>query len=182
MRSSLLKSTGMSTVFVAAVLVGLAAVLFTVKENKRKRSRRKRFLTRFSELGSLNNLTFSGQEILKDVAIGLDGVRRKLLVITKDNETVFNPRLLDLRDVKSCSVKKRYGTVEAAGFRRREREHHLEKIALRFEFKDRRQPAEVPFYHHVTGGPYEVKEMNAKARRWCVLLSKMLRNPLKEQC
>jgi hypothetical protein len=173
----------MSTVLVAAILVGflvLFIVLFTMNENRKKRNRRNQFLTHFSELASLNSLTFSKQEILKDVAIGLDGLNHKLLVVNRDGENTFSHYLVYLNDVKSCSVKKQYGTVGAAGSKKNELEPFLEKVVLQFHFKNSREPAEVAFYQHISSDIYEMKDMSEKARQWEVTLSKLLKSPLKE--
>lgn len=172
----------MSTILVAAIIVGFLAlyiVLFTKNENRKKRKGRNQFLSRFSELGSFNNLTFSSQEILKDAAIGLDGVHRKLLVLIRSNETTFSNQLLNLSDVKACTVKKQYGTIYA-GSKKNALDYYLEKIALCFEFKNSQEPVEVVFYHHISSDIYEIKEMSEKAKHWEVILSKLLKSPLKE--
>ena len=137
------------------------------------------FLTRFSELGSLNNLTFSSQEIFQNSAIGLDGVHRRLLILSGRNETTASNKLLHLTEVKSCSVKKQYGTINA-GFKYNKLERHLEKLSLCFEFKDNRDPVEVNFFDHITGDVYQLKDMEKKAKHWEAILSKMLKSPLKE--
>lgn len=173
----------MSTILVAAILVGFLAffiVLFTTNEERKKRTRRNQFLSCFSELGSLNHLTFSSQEILKDTAIGLDGVHRKLLVVTRNNEATFSNQLLNLNEVKTCAVKKQHGTVYA-GSKKNPMEHYLEKVAIHFEFRNSQEPIEVVFYHHISSDVYEIKEMSEKAKHWEVILSKLLRSPLKEE-
>jgi hypothetical protein len=172
----------MSTVFVAVALLGfivLVTLLFTTIEKRKKRASMNQFLNRFIELGSLNNLTFSSQEILKDAAIGLDGIHRRLLVLYGNHETTFRHRLFHLSDVATCSVKKQYATVNAPGSKNNTVDQYLEKIMLRFEMKSGEEPVEVNFYHHVTCDVYEIKDMAEKAKHWEAILSKMLKSPLK---
>ena len=49
----------------------------------------------FSKLGSLYNLSFTGQEILRDKIIGLDGPRRKLLIV-EESLNKYNSIIIDL--------------------------------------------------------------------------------------
>jgi hypothetical protein len=166
----------MSTLFVAGILLCFLAVfivLFTANENRKKQAQLKRFSSLFSELGLLNNLTFSSQEILKDAAIGLDGRHRKLLVLNRDSAASFRNQLVHLAEVKTCAVKKHYAG-SAAALKKSSEDRYLEKVALQFAFKNNREPVEVIFYHHINCGVYEINEMNEKARHWEVILSKML--------
>ena len=173
----------MSSVLVAAVLVGFVtsiALLFIQIEKRKNRKHMNQFLTRFSELGALNNLTFSSQEILEDAAIGLDGVHRKLLILNGSNETTASNKLLYLNEIKTCTVKKQYGTIGALGLKNNKLEQYLEKLSLCFDMKNGREPAEVAFFHHDTGNIYQLKELEEKAKHWEIMLSKMLKSPLKD--
>src|SRR5579885_3685024 len=104
----------MSTIIIAVVLVGLivaVCLLLVIMNNKQKRKALNRLLHEFSKTGTEHNLTFSSQEILKNCIVGLDGVKRKVLVLEKLEETDFHSFVIDLNAVKSCSVNRLYGTV-----------------------------------------------------------------------
>jgi hypothetical protein len=173
----------MSTLIVALILLCFVAgitLVFIQIEKQKKRRHLNRFLARFSEQGTRNNLTFSSQEILHDAAIGLDGVHRKLLVLSGEDEKSFNNYLISLNDIRSCVVKKQYGAIETTGLKNEKMEHFLEKLSLCFELKNGADPVEVIFFHYLTGNVYQMEEMEEKARHWEVILSKMLPRPLNE--
>ena len=165
----------MSTLLVAAVLVGLvAAVIFLLVsfDKKQKRNVMNQLLNAFSLTGSEHNMTFSSQEILKDAVIGLDGVHRKLLVMSRKEGNRFNALVIDLKEVKGCSVKKVYGTIHSGDLNVKKLEQYLETIALRFSFGDK-PPVDIVFYHHIENHIYEVAELESKAKHWEAILSKM---------
>ena len=130
-------------------------------------------LHHFSQTGSQHNLSFSGQEILKDVVIGLDGVHRKLLVMERLPGDAFNSFVIDLNEAKSCSVKKEYGTINGGDLKVQRLEQYLQRITLHFALCDK-PPAEVVFYKHFENHIYEIAELESKAKHWEAILSKML--------
>src|SRR5579875_2921284 len=105
----------MSTLLIAAIIIGsIAAICFVLVSihNKHKREAMNELLKNFHESGTENGLRFSSQEVLKNSILVLDGVHRKLLVMTqKDNAHVSF--LINLNEVKNCSVKKIYGSLNA---------------------------------------------------------------------
>lgn len=169
----------MSTVFVAAILIGFVVffvALVTANERRKKQNHIKQFLIRFSKLGLRHNLSFSSQEILPDAAIGLDGVHRKLLILNGTDETIQTNQLLDLNEVKMCMVKKEYGIIAAADVKGRDQ--YLEKIVLHFSFRNGQEPTAIKFYDHLFDDIHAIKEMSEKAKHWEVMLSKMLKAPV----
>src|SRR6478672_107713 len=104
----------MSTLFVATILVGsvVAICLFLISiHNKHKREAMNHLLNQFSRSGTENNLGFSSQEVLNNCVLGLDGVNRKILVVTKQDHD-YTSLIIDLNEVKSCVVKKMFGTIK----------------------------------------------------------------------
>lgn len=135
----------------------------------------KKLFNRLSELGIQNNLRFSSQELLHDSVIALDGIRGKLLVINGIGKDKYEETLIDLEELKSCSFKREYGSIKAGDLKKRKLAQLLNKISLLFEFRTQKEPMEVPFYQHSETGNMKVSEMEIKARRWGIVLSKMLR-------
>ena len=170
----------MSTILVAAVLVGIvAAICFLVVslDKKQKRSAMNQLLFAFHKAGSEHNLTFSSQEMLNDSIIGLDGVRRKLLVLERTAHGVFNSFVIDLNEVKSCLVKKEYGTTGGNQEGARP-EQYLQTITLHFKLADE-PPADVFFYKHFENNIYQMAELESKAKHWEAILTKMV-TPMKK--
>jgi hypothetical protein len=165
----------MSTIIVAAILVGaivaVCVVLISI-HNKQKRKAMNKILQYFSEAGARHDLNFSSQEVLKDCIIGLDGRDRKLLVVTRREEG-FHSVVIDLDEIKKCTVQKVFGAIKANDLKNKKLEQYLEKITLHFEFKNNRQAIEVVFYKHFDNHLTESFELESKARHWQAILSKM---------
>jgi hypothetical protein len=142
-------------------------------DNKEKRKAMNKVLNQFRELGTVFNLTFSGQEILKDCILGFDGVHQKLLVQKNQDENTFHSIVIDLNEVKECTVKKHYGKINSGDLKKRKLEHFLEKIVLQFAFVNNHPPVEVRFYHHSTNHIFDIPVLEQKARHWQAILSIM---------
>ncbi|MBE7172988.1 MAG: hypothetical protein INR73_20595 [Williamsia sp.] len=134
-----------------------------------------------SEMGTKHNLTFSSQEILKDSILCLDGIRRQLLILKNFEEVIYFSELIDLREIKSCSLKKQYGSTYGAAFQSRKPEDsYLETIYLNFEFASNREPIDVKFFNHIENHPGEMAALEQRARDWEILLSKMMQTSLEK--
>lgn len=133
----------------------------------------KQLLDYLKSLESKHNLTFSGQEILKDSMIGLDGEKKKLLIV---NDIKNRPHhyIIDLNEVSSCSVKKYYGRINVNGLKNRKLDQCLEKIVLRFGFHSQKQPADILVYKRTDNDIRELPALELKAKKWMELLSKIL--------
>ena len=131
---------------------------------------------RLTELGIKNNLRFSSQEILANAVIALDGIQGKLLVINGIGKDQYHETLIDLDDLRSCTLKKEYGSIKVGDLKKRRLEQLLNRISLHFEFRNKKDSIDVPFYEQSETGKTNVSELELKANRWGIILSKMLRN------
>lgn len=136
----------------------------------------KQLYNRLSELGIEKNLRFSSQELLQNGVIALDGVQRKLLVISGSAKENYDETLIDLNELKSCSLKKEYGGIKAGELKKTKLVQLLNKVSLHFEFRDNKEPIEVSFYDHSDNYSSQASEMELKAKHWGIILYKMLRN------
>ena len=169
----------MSSVFVAAILVGsLVAIclLLIGIHNKHKREAMNRILKHFSQLGTENNLSFSSHELLSNCILGLDGMNRKILVVTRE-DNYYGSFIINLDEIKSCTVKKVYGTIKVGDLKNHKLEQYLKKIVLHFELHQK-LPVEIVFYKNLDNHIYETQELECKAKHWEAILSKM-QKPLK---
>jgi hypothetical protein len=142
------------------------------------KKRREKMLVFFSNLGATYNLSFTGQEILHDKVIGLDGLRKKVLVV-EENEKKYDTKIIDLYEVNSCKVRKIYTGINSSNYKKDSVEDYLNSIALEFDFKNGQTPVAVSFYKMENHSIYEMPELETKTKYWETTLSKML--PLKEQ-
>ncbi|HEV7330718.1 MAG TPA: hypothetical protein VGN63_06755 [Flavisolibacter sp.] len=166
-------------VIAASIVIGGCCIYRTILK-KEKRKRMNHLLHRFSELGSVYNLTFSSQEILHNCIIGLDGLNRKILVTKSSEEVITHTELIDLSEIKSCSVIKHYGNIKGGELRAKKLETYLELIALHFERNNNQPSIEIPFYQYRKNSIPEIERLEKKAKHWEMLLSKMIPVPVKK--
>jgi hypothetical protein len=169
----------MSTLFVAAILVGslvLICLLLIRTHNKHKREAMNHIFRHFSQSGIENSLSFSSQEILHHCIFGLDNTNHKILVVTRE-DNLYSSFVIDLSEVKNCAVKKIYGTTNAGDLKPHALDQYLEKIVLQFELHHK-PSLEIVFYKNILNHVYETQELEQKAKHWETILSKMIR-PLK---
>jgi hypothetical protein len=175
------KYTYMETLLISAILVGAVAAIFLLLvwlDKKHKRQAMHQLLQAFSQAGSNHNLSFSSQEILKDTAIGLDGIHRKVLVLRRSTDVAFESLLIDINEVKSCAVKKEYITVSNSDLKTERPERYLGNISLHFELQNK-PPVEIVFYKHFNSHIDEIAELEIKAKYWEAILTKMF-TPIKK--
>ena len=127
----------------------------------------------FSQLGSRYGLSFTSQERLQQRIIGLDALKRKIVVFELAEGTP-NWYLINLDDVKRCAVKKVYGSIDAGGLDKQRIDSYLESIALEFFFRDGAPALDLPFYYKGQNDVDEIPELDQKAKAWEVMLGKML--------
>lgn len=160
----------MSTLLVALLIVlSISAILFVLLflNNRSNRIKTEKLLRRFSELGTEYNLSFTGQEVLRNRIIGVDGLKGKVLFLEHSHtDPVYF--IIDLIDVKGCRVSKRYGSSNAGNA-----EVYLHTIALEFDFIKGSHIVALPFYNHVSDSIQDATAMEAKAKSWEAVLSKM---------
>jgi hypothetical protein len=172
----------MSTIIVAAILIGFIAIfcwLLMSIHHSQKRKHMNQLINRFSKIGSENNMTFSSQEILKDCILGLDGINKKLLILKNKDKNSFTSTIIDLKEVKICSVKKQYGAIAGGALQNNKIETYLENILLHFE-RENASPVEVVFYNYIENYNSEISDLTQKATHWETILNKMLKPQLKK--
>jgi hypothetical protein len=166
----------MSILAVATILIALTIVIYglpAIIYTQQKRKIMSQILNHFSKVGSDYDLSFSSQEILKQCVFGLDGLHRKILIIKTENEQRVN-KVIDLDEVRSCSVKRTFGSINAGDLKKKKLEQHLQKIVLQFEFSNNKLPIEIPFYDHGEYNIYQLSHMEQKAKHWQAILSKLI--------
>lgn len=160
-------------------VIGISTLLVSI-DKKEKRKRMNKLLNGLSESGTRHSLTFSSQEILRDCIIGLDGVHGKLCVLNYNDKEENKTVLIDLSEVKHCSVKKYYGTISGGELPAKKLETYLELIVLHFEFSNAKDPVEIPFYNHTGNHISEILGLEQKAKHWETMLSKLIHVPSKK--
>ena len=173
----------MSTVIVAVILISVIVCisLFLVSLNNRHTQKTTTaLLALFSRLGTENNLSFSSQEILENCIIGLDGIKRKLLILNKIDNDKYESILLALDEVKGCSKKKVYRSVNIGSRKKEKFEAKLDKIVLVFDFIDNRQPVHVLFFDPSNNHILTMSDLEQKANNWEAILLRLVNTGVKK--
>ena len=155
----------------------LVCWLFIAIDKKQKRREQHLLMNQFSQAGTANSLCFSSQEILRRNIIGVDGVHRKLLILTVMDDGKCDGVVIHLDQVKSCCVKKHYGPINADDSNRKRLEEHLQRVVLQFELNTGEPPIAVTFYSPADNPVHECRELEQRAKDWETILSKMLKAP-----
>lgn len=132
-----------------------------------------------SELGSKFNLAFSSQEVLGNKIIGLDGIKRKLLILEENNGKP-DSFIIDLNKVSNISVKKSYKNINAGDLKKKGLQEFLKSIVLQF-FEGRNRSIILPIYEHEMDHISDLPKLEKKAKNWQTLLSKMMGSKTKKQ-
>jgi hypothetical protein len=173
----------MSTVIIAVILISVIAAICVILISINNKDREKttlKLLDHFTGIAMQSNLSFSSQEILETALIGLDGIQRKLLVITKTGADEYDSLLIDLKEVKSCNKKKLYKNVNVGGTEKIKLEKQIDKIVLDFEFADGRPSVQITFFEPLTNHILTMSELEKKAGNWEAMLSKLIHLELKK--
>jgi hypothetical protein len=160
-----------SAIFIAAIVLIFFAFSFINKRNIKKKNQK--LLSQFSHAGTSHGLSFSSQEILRNKIIGLDGIHRKFVMVNEKEEC----KVVALDEVKKCEVVKFFETYKMGDPKNNDTERHLTSIELLFQFKKNNDPVSIAFYDNMIHPVYEAEPMEAKAKDWEILLSKLLQAP-----
>jgi hypothetical protein len=129
--------------------------------------------SRLSEMGSKFGMTFSGVEVFGSKIIGLDGGKRKLLILEKDTE-IGQVNIIRLDEVNSISVKKIYNPINSGELKRKKIHEFLRSIFLKFDFKDKTDSLALRFYESERNKVFDLPGLEMKMKNWQIILSKMI--------
>ena len=158
-------------IIVAALVLGIAVTLLLAAPQQKLKRTMDYLIDHFSRLAMEHNLNLSGQQLLRDAVMGMDGMHRKFILVRKRHHGI-ETMILDLDDIKSCSIKKHYGGISRGSLKTNALDHYLEKINLRLLLHGK-PPLELEFYNRNFNKLKELAPLETKARHWESLLSKM---------
>jgi hypothetical protein len=125
-----------------------------------------------SKLGSMFNLSFSSHELLDEKIFGVDGIKRKILVIAENNGS-NSSYIIELDKVKSISMKTVFNSIKSYELRKRRLEEFLKTIHLQFEFKDGRDAVPLSFFESKKNNIDDLSLLERKTKNWGMIFSKM---------
>lgn len=171
----------MSSIIIAGalilIIVFISLMLVSIN-NKHRKKEANQLLDRFNELAERNNLSFTHKEIMENFIIGLDEAHKKLLVSIKPG-TKYNSFVIDLDQIKSCSKKKIYKTINMGTIKKQKLETLVDKIVLEFDYTAIKEPAQIPFYEAGSDQLFDMDERVQKAGSWEIILNKTINTKLR---
>ncbi len=133
-----------------------------------------------SKLGSMCNLNFSSHELLDEKIFGVDGIKRKILVLEEKNGS-SSSYIIELDKVKSISVKTVYDSIKPNDLTNKSLEEFLKTMHLQFEFTDGRDTIALPFFENKKNNIEDLAVVARRTNNWKMILSKMSGTQHKEQ-
>jgi len=171
----------MSSIVIVGILVLFLVIIILVLvsiNNKHRKKTAMELVDRFNELGGSNNLSFAYKEMTENFIVGLDQLRMKLFVLRKAGIR-YDFQVIDLKEIKSCSKKKIYKSINMGTVKKERYENHIDKIVLEFDFSDNRDPVQISFYESGEDHVLDMPELERKAGSWVAILTKALNSKLK---
>jgi len=168
-----------SIVFVGGLILLLAIIigaLVSINNNQRKKKTLE-LASRFNELGEKNYLSFTHKEVIENFIIGLDQLRMKLFALRKAGDR-YDFQVIDLKEIRSCSKKKIYKSINMGTVKKENYENYIDKIVLQFDFLDNRDPVQIAFYES-NGSLSDIPELERKVTNWITILTDTLNRKLK---
>ncbi len=132
-----------------------------------------------NKIGSDNNLSFSKQDVMKNLALGLDEEQRKMLILQQACEGKNDWLIINLDHVHTCLVKKTYKKINANDLEKRILDEYLENITLHLALSQNKQPVEINFYSPSDHNIFDVPVLERKAKDWEIVISKSLMSQIK---
>jgi len=128
---------------------------------------------RFDILEKEYNLNIYKKEILQDLIVGLDKLRKKLYVF-KNVQDKYDFIIVNLRDLKFCSKKKIYKSSMVQTTRNRKPDKYLDKIVLEFEYINGNETIRLVYYNSVINNATEISDLDKRADEWERELAEMI--------
>ncbi|MEO6347829.1 MAG: hypothetical protein ABIO60_07950 [Aquaticitalea sp.] len=125
-----------------------------------------------SKLGSVFNLSFSSHELLEEKIFGVDGIKRKILVV-EEKDGSNSSYIIELDKVKSISVKTVYDSIKRNDLTDKRLNEFLKTMHLQFEFTDGRDAVALPFFENKKNNIEELPMLERKTKNWKMIFSKM---------
>ena len=174
----------MWTILVAFILIAfvVAFSVIIIKLNSKERDKeRAELVGRFRQLALRHELSILEEEILHDLAIGLDYEKRKLVMVKRKNRNDYTSIVIDLDDVRSSEKREIFGRVYPEKYAVLKEVMTLEKIVLELQFEDGSEPLQISFYDFIENATHNIDAMKTKAKRWETLLARNKKNQVRKR-
>ena len=137
-------------------------------------------LWNITKLAKKRSLNISNQDEVGANVIGLDVAKRKLLYAKKTANT-SSCLIIDLNNLERCTIKKEYNSINAGELKTRKLHHFLKSIFLHFVFKNGSGTLSLPLFVSQKEQEVNIEQLEAQAKKWESIVSKLLPIPIRER-
>ena len=142
-----------------------------------KKTQSEQLLHNFSELGTKYQLAFSSQFSLPGLLVGIDGIRRKMLVVST-GEAMLEWKLIDLMAIRNCTLLRTYDPIMAGELNTFSPDRYVHDISLRILTADNEEIL-LPFYIKHLHNLKDLPRIAKTAQAWHHMILKLLPQPLR---
>jgi len=137
-------------------------------------------LCNISRLARWARLNITNQDDVGANVIGLDITKRKLLY-AKKTPGASSYLIIDLNNLESCSIKKEYSNINAGELKAKKLHQFLKSVFLKLVFKNGTGAVSLALFDAQKESPENLEQLEAQARKWENLVSKLLPVPFEER-
>ena len=118
-------------------------------------------------------LSFSNFDEVGGGLIAIDTTKKKLLYL-KNAPGTSSCLIVDLSNLKECTVKKQYDSINPGELNKKKLSDFLRSMFLSLRFKNDPAPFSLSLYEAQKDKQHEVEQLEAKAKKWETIFSKLL--------
>ncbi|MGZ8544012.1 MAG: hypothetical protein ACXWV0_01900 [Flavisolibacter sp.] len=145
--------------------------------SQQRKTHTEQLLRSFSELGTRYQLSFSSQLNFPGILVGIDGIRRIMLVV-KTGEAIPQWKLVDLVSIRNCTLLRNYEPIPACELRSYSPDRYLQAVHLRILTVNNEEIL-LPFYVKHLHNLKDLPRIAKTAQDWHHMILKLLPGPVK---
>ena len=135
-------------------------------------SRLKR-LFNVAKVAKEQRLRFSSLDEVGNGLIAIDTIKRKLVYLNNAPNDA-SCIIVDLNSLLNCTIKKQYNGINAGDLHKRKISDFLRSIFLHLSFKNNTAAITLPLYEAQNDKQDDVEQLEATAKKWETIVSKLL--------
>lgn len=128
---------------------------------------------RLRSLGSRLNISFSTCIAVGNKIIGLDK-GNKTLMISDEKSDHQQPQVIELENIKSISLKKSYGSIQAGALSKKAMGHFLKYIRMQFEHINNNAPIVLSLFEAGKEKIADLHGLDLRSKKLYLALSKII--------
>ena len=125
-------------------------------------------------------LNFSTFDEVGAGLIAIDPLKKKLLYLKNAPDT-SSCLIIDLSNLRECTVKKQYGGINPGDLNKRKLSDFLRSMFLHLRFKNDLASVSLSLYEAQKDKQHDIEQLEAKAKKWETIVSKLLPVQIQER-